>query len=174
LQAYLLTPVDPVWRYVSAHVAERLARLPFSAVIVVGFFIFYAPARFSPDLWNVSLAFVFCIFAFVLRFLLQYTLGLSVFWTERATAVEMLMFVVYMFLSGAVAPLDMFPAAARELVMWTPFPYLIWVPARLIVGGGAVDVPRALLVCVSWMLLLWVVNRVVWRAALKRNGAMGG
>lgn len=174
LSHFLTTPIDPAWRYVAFHLAERAARLPFSAGIVVAFFVLVAPARFTPEPLNVLLAFTFCVLAFTLRFLIQYTLGLSLFWTERATSMEMLMFVIYMFLSGAVAPLDVFPAGVRDVVLWTPFPYLIWVPARLLLGGDTIDVGRAFLVCGGWIAGLFVLNRVVWRRALKHHGAMGG
>lgn len=171
---FLTTPLDPAWRYIAMHVAERGARLPFSIAIVVAFFLLVTPARFVPDPTDIALATAFCVLAFVLRFLIQYTLGLTLFWTERATSIELLMFVVYMFLSGAVAPLDVFPPAVRDVLMWTPFPYLIWVPARLIIGSEGLDVVRAFFVCGAWIAVLFAVNRVVWRRALKHHGAMGG
>lgn len=174
LSQQLLAPIDPVWRHIAAHLAERLARLPFSIGLVALFFVIYPAAFFVPDLRDAALALAFCVVAFVLRFVLQHTLGLLSFWTERATSVEQLMFIVYMFLSGAIAPLDVFPPAVREAVMWTPFPYLIWVPARLIMPGpDVIDTSRAALVCGAWFVGLLVVNRVVWRRGLKRHSAMG-
>jgi ABC-2 type transport system permease protein len=173
LAHFLLAPLDPVWRYVALHVAERLARLPFSAMIVAAFFLLYRPAFFVPDAVHALEAAGFVVVAFALRFLIQYTFALLSFWTERATSVEQLVFIVYMFLSGAVAPLDVFPPAVKDAVMLTPFPYLIWVPARLIVGGTDIDVARAALVCGAWFLGLLVVNRLVWARGLKRFSAQG-
>ncbi len=173
LAHYLLTPIDPAWRYVASHVSERLARLPFSALIVVGFFVIYPPAFFVPGYKSALIAGAFCVVAFALRFMLQYTLALLSFWTERASNVESLMFIVYMFLSGAVAPLDVFPPAVKDIVMLTPFPYLIWVPARLVVGGADIDIPRAALVCGAWFIAIFVVNRIVWVRGLKRFSAQG-
>lgn len=179
LSHFLLAPLDPAWRYVASHVAERLARLPFSVLLVVLFFLLYPPAFFVPDVKQALLAVTFCVVAFTLRFLLQYTFALMSFWTERASSIESLVFIVYMFFSGAVAPLDFFPPAVKDLVMWTPFPYLIWVPARLILpssghaGAPEIDVARAALVCGAWMVVLFVVNRLVWARGLKRHSAQG-
>ena len=170
---FLLTPVDPLWRYVALHVAERLARIPFSVAIVVAFFLLYPPAFFVPDPLHALAAFAFMLAAFALRFAIQYTFALLSFWTERASSVESLVFIVYMFLSGAVAPLDVFPPAVKEVVMLTPFPYLIWVPARLIVGGADIDIARAAAVCGGWFVALVVINRVVWARGLKRFSAQG-
>ena len=173
LAHFLLTPIDPLWRYLALHVSERLARLPFSFGLVVLFFVLYPPAFFVPDPVHALQAVAFCFVAFALRFLIQYTFALLSFWTERASSVESLVFIVYMFLSGAVAPLDVFPPAVKDVVMLTPFPYMVWVPARLIVGGAAVDLEQACVVCGAWMVALVVINRIVWARGLKRFTAQG-
>ena len=173
LSQYLLQPVDPAWRYLAAHLSERVARLPFSGVIIALFFLVFPPARFVPHASDVLLAITFASLAFALRFVMQYTLALFALWTERASSLESLMFILYLVLSGAIAPLEVFPPELRELVMWTPFPYFIWVPAHLLIGGTDVDLVRATLVCLGWIAALVVVNRVVWRRGLKRHSSMG-
>lgn len=173
LSQYLLQPVDPAWRYLAAHLSERVARLPFSALIIAIFFLVFPPARFVPQVSDVLLAITFATLAFALRFVMQYTLALFALWTERAASLESLMFILYLVLSGAIAPLEVFPPEMRELVTWTPFPYFIWVPARLLIGGAGVDVTRATLVCLGWIGGLLVINRVVWRRGLKRHSSMG-
>jgi ABC-2 type transport system permease protein len=44
LSSQLLQPIDPVWRHVASHLAERLARLPFSIALIVLFFGLYPVA----------------------------------------------------------------------------------------------------------------------------------
>ncbi len=173
LSQFLLQPVDPAWRYIAAHLSERVARLPFSALIITIFFVAFPPARFVPDASDLVLALVFASLAFALRFALQYTLALFALWTERASSLEGLMFILYLVLSGAIAPLEVFPEALRAAVMWTPFPYFIWVPARLLSGGVDLDLVRAALVCLGWIAALVALNRVVWWRGLKRHSAMG-
>lgn len=172
---FLLAPLDPAWRYVASHVAERFARLPFSVGLVALFFALYPPAVFVPEPERALLAALFCVVAFVLRFLIQYTCALLSFWTERAASVESLVFIVYMFLSGAVAPLDFFPANVKAVVLLTPFPYLVWLPARLIVPASITDIDllRAALTCGAWLLSLLVLNRIVWFRGLRRHSAQG-
>ena len=173
LSQFLLQPIDPVWRYLAAHLSARVARLPFSALIIVLFFLIFPPARFVPNAVDVVLAVVFATLAFALRFALQYTLALFALWTERASSLESLMFILYLVLSGAIAPLEVFPPVVKDVVMWTPFPYFIWVPARLLIGGTEIDLVRATVVCVGWIAALVALNRVVCRRGLKRHSAMG-
>jgi ABC-2 type transport system permease protein len=134
LSPYLLQPVDPVWRHFFSHVAERFARLPFAFLLVGLFLWLYPDAAWWPSGWNLLLATVAIVLAFCLRFVIQYTFALMAFWTERATALEQFWFLLYTFLSGMVAPLALFPDAVRAVVLWTPFPYLIYFPASLLVN----------------------------------------
>jgi polar amino acid transport system permease protein len=46
-----------------------------------------------------------------------------------------LLYIPYLFLSGLVAPLEVFPPAVRAFALWTPFPYMIAFPAQLLSGN---------------------------------------
>lgn len=172
LSPLLLQPLDPVWHHVARHVSERFARLPFAIVLVGLFFALYPQAVWVPSLGNILLFGLAVLLAFTLRFLIQYTFALFAFWTERATAIENFWFLFYLFLSGMIAPLEMFPTSVRAVVLWTPFPYLIHFPAALLIGLP-VDVVRGFLVMLGWSLLFFVWNRWLWRQGLKQYSGMG-
>ncbi len=174
LAPQLLQPVDPVWRHIMSHVAERFARLPFSVALVALFFVIYPKAWFVPSPKTAALFVVLCGAAFCLRFALQYTIAMGCFWTERASSIEQLNFLLYMFLGGALIPLSEFPPEMREVVMLTPFPYMIGFPCQVVLGGVSdAEVVRALLIMSGWFAAAVIVNRVLWRAGLRRFSAMG-
>jgi ABC-2 type transport system permease protein len=172
LSPKLLQPIDPVWHHVAAHVAERFARLPFTILLILLFFVLYPQAAWLPSWQSLLLASLSITLAFILRFLIQYTFALCAFWTERATALEQFWFLFYLFLSGMVAPLDVFPESIRNILFWTPFPYLIYFPSSVLIG-----VPVALVqgfaVTLLWIVGLWILNRWLWRAGLKHYSGMG-
>ncbi len=172
LSPRLLQPIDPVWHHFTAHVAERFARLPFSLGLVLFFFVLYPDAFWLPSLGNFLLFVLIVIVAFSLRFVIQYTFAMFAFWMERATAIEQFWFLVYMFLSGLIAPLEVFPPAVREVVLWTPFPYLVHFPAALLIGLP-VDVGRGFLVMFAWGAIFFICNRWLWRRGLKHYSGMG-
>jgi ABC-2 type transport system permease protein len=172
LSPRLLQPIDPVWHHVAGHVAERFARLPFTLLLMALFFVLYPQAFWIPNFFNFGMAIAFTILAFVLRFLIQYTFAMFAFWTERATSIEQFWFLFYTFLSGMIAPLTVFPAEMREFLMWTPFPYLLYFPASLLVGLP-VHLGQGLGVVLVWCGFFWVVNRWLWRRGLKHYSGMG-
>ncbi|UZQ56063.1 ABC-2 family transporter protein [Trichothermofontia sichuanensis B231] len=168
----LLQPLDPVWHHVASHLAERLARVPFTLALLGLFFLLYPQAIWLPSGTNVLWFCLVISLAFILRFLIQYTFALFSFWIERAVAIEQFWFLIYLFLSGMIAPLDMFPPGVRAVVLWTPFPYLIYFPAALLVGMP-VDLQQGLIVFGIWGSLLFILNRWLWRQGLKHYSGMG-
>ncbi|NJK40645.1 MAG: multidrug ABC transporter permease [Acaryochloridaceae cyanobacterium SU_2_1] len=172
LSPRLLQPIDPVWHHVAGHLAERLARLPFTAALVGLCFLLYPQALWWPGFSRLILGGLATALAFILRFILQYTFAMFAFWIERATALEQLWLLFYLFLSGLIAPLDFFPEAVREIVLWTPFPYMIYFPASLLMGLPT-NLGHGFLIMGAWCLLGLVLNRWLWRRGLKHYSGMG-
>ncbi len=172
LSPRLLQPLDPGWHHFISHIVERLARLPFTVLLVVLFFALYPRAVWIPSPVQVGLGSLAVLLAFTLRFLMQYTLALLAFWVERISAAEQFHFLVYLFLSGVIAPLEVFPPLVREIVSWTPFPYLVHFPASLWVGIP-VERGRSFAVELAWIALFWLANRWLWRKGLQHYSGMG-
>lgn len=172
LSPKLLQPLDPVWHHVASHLSERVARVPFALILIALFFLLYPQAFWIPNLGQILLFTLAVSLAFILRFLIQYTFALFAFWTERANALENLWFLFFLFLSGMIAPLEVFPEPLQKIVLFTPFPYLIDFPASILVGLP-VDIGRGFLSIIGWISAFWGINRLLWRAGLKRYSGMG-
>lgn len=168
----LLQPLDPGWHHFISHFAERFARLPFAILLVGLFFWLYPQAVWVPSLSNSLLCLLTLGLAFILRFVTQYAFAMFAFWIERAYAIEQFWFLFYLFLSGLIAPLEVFPPVVREIVMWTPFPYLINFPASILIGLP-VNIGRGLLIMIDWIIIFWFLNRWLWRKGLKQYSGMG-
>ena len=94
------------------------------------------------------------------------------FWIERAVAIEQFWFLFYLFLSGMVAPLSMFPSFMAQLALWSPFPYLIYFPVAVLLG---LDTPllRGFGITLGWLIIFALLNRWLWRRGLRRYSGMG-
>jgi ABC-2 type transport system permease protein len=168
----LLQPIDPVWHHVFSHVSERLARTPFAILLIVLFFVLYPAAIWVPNIVNVGLFLLAIVLAFALNFLIQHTLALVAFWTERASSLQEFWFLFYLFLSGVIAPLDVFPPTVKTIALFTPFPYLVNFPASILVGLP-VNMVQGFLVMLAWGAGFVVLNRWLWRKGLKQYSGMG-
>jgi ABC-2 type transport system permease protein len=168
----LLQPLDPVWHHIARHWAEKMTRLPILAILTVLFFSLYPEAFWLPNPWHFLQGVIGIACSFTLYFLIQYTFALCAFWTERASALQDLWFLFYIFLSGVIAPLETFPDAVRQIVLLTPFPYGVYFPAAALVG---LPLPffRSLLIIGIWISVFALLNRWLWRQGLKQYSGMG-
>lgn len=172
LSPYLLQPLQPLWRYVAAHLAEQATRLPFVALIGALFFLLQPAAFALPSPGRLLLALPAIWMAFAIHFLLQSLIAILCFWSERAQALERLLFIPYLFLSGLVAPLAAFPPGVRQAAFLTPFPFLIGFPAQLL-AGLSVPIASSFAAMAGWIALLLPLTALAWRAGVRRYTAMG-
>ena len=85
LSPYLLQPLHPLWRYVAAHLAEQLTRLPFAAAIAAVFFVVNPGSFWLPTPGAFLLAWLATLLAFTISFLLQSLIAALCFWSEKAS-----------------------------------------------------------------------------------------
>jgi viologen exporter family transport system permease protein len=172
LSQQLLQPLNPVWRFLASHVTERVVRLPLVGVIVGLCFLIYPEAFWVPDASHALGALALIMFAFLVRFVMQYMMAMLAFWSERASAIEDLWYVLHLFLSGLIAPLEVYPPSVRAVAELTPFPYLIYYPAALLTGRS-VPVAKAAIVLAVWGLAALVIQRKLWKKGIASYTAMG-
>lgn len=172
LSLRLLQPIDPVWHHVARHLTEKIARLPIIAVLSGLFSVLYPEAAWIPSLSQIFLGAMAIALAFILRFAIQYTFAMLAFWTERASAIQQFWGLFYIFLSGAIAPLEVFPDTVRQILEWTPFPYMMHFPAILLMGLP-VNFGSSILIMIGWTIVFIVLNRWLWRKGLKQYSGMG-
>tara|TARA_Y100001968_G_scaffold194472_1_gene178393 strand:- start:216 stop:1013 length:798 start_codon:yes stop_codon:yes gene_type:complete len=172
LSPYLLQPLHPLWRYFSAHIAEQVTRLPFAILICSVFFMLNPYSFWVPSIFKFLLGWLSTFLAFSIAFLLQSLIASFCFWSEKASALERLIFIPYLFFSGLLAPLSAFPSSVLQFAYWTPFPYLINFPAKILCGLP-VDLLQGLLIQICWIILLLPLVLIFWRAGVRHYTAMG-
>jgi ABC-2 type transport system permease protein len=83
----------------------------------------------------------------------------------------MLVFPVLWLVSGFVIPVDFFPGPLRALVDWSPLIPLLMAPVRVATGRSA---GQAVAGQVAWVVVLWLVGRLVLAVASRRLVVHGG
>jgi ABC-2 type transport system permease protein len=169
----LLKPVHPIHSDIADNVSSKLITLPFMLLIAVGLALIFHPV-FSPVLWAIA-AFIPVLFlAFLLRFLLEWTVAQAAFWTTRVSAINQMYFVLVLFLSGQIAPLALFPRPIQILATLLPFRYMIGFPVELVLGRlTLVEMLTGLAAQVVWLVIGFLLIRIVWRAGVRIYSAVG-
>jgi len=146
---------------------------PMMLALAVGLgFIFRPTIHLVP--WAMAAFIPAVALAFVLRFLIEWTLALAAFWTTRVSALNQAYFVALLFLSGQVAPLALFPGFVQAIGTALPFRWMIAFPVELLLGS--LTPAQALIgfaAQAAWIAVGLVFMRIAWRAGVRQYSAVG-
>lgn len=174
LSAWLLRPLHPIHRDITDNISYKMLTgvvlVPTVAVLVW----IFKPA-FALSLWSTVAALPALLLAFALRFVLEWTLAMAAFWTTRISAVNGLYYVAFLFFSGRLAPLALFPAAVVSLSLLLPFRWTLAFPIELFLGRlSGREALAGFGAQLLWLLVALLLQRFVWRRALRHFAAVGG
>jgi len=175
LSADLLRPVHPIF---TSTLINNLAfkALTFAALIPIWIVLVLL---FQPDFSAVTPAsLLLSVPAIILGFGISFLLGATVtslaFWTTRVYSFSDLMYMVTLLFSGQFVPLQLMPPLIQQIALLLPFQYTRYFPVQVILNGVPPDaVARGFVMAAVWLVLLFGLFVVVWRAGLKRFSAVG-
>ncbi len=172
LSPYLLQPIHPFWRYFFSHIAEQLSRLPIVAIMLIPLFIYFGDSFIVPNFYGLCLSILSILMAFLLRFLLHWNFAILCFWNERVSALERLLLIPYIFLSGLVAPIETFPPYIAKLAYLTPFPCFISYPAKLL-SGQSFGIHTYIFSFCTWVFIFFFASSLMWKKGIRKYSGMG-
>jgi ABC-2 type transport system permease protein len=178
LKKYLLQPVDLIGYLVSYRVAHKVSYIVASFLpYALLFFLcrsFFA-GKVPTDLTTWLAYLVSLVFAFLVGFFFEVSVGMVGFWFLEVTSLLYIVMTLNFFVSGHMLPLDLLPDPWATLLKWLPFQYMAYFPAVVFLGKihGA-ELVRALAVEMGWIVAFVVLSRWLYRRGLKRYSAFGG
>ena len=110
----------------------------------------------------------------LLNFLWGAMIGLLAFWTEDVTGFYFVFDRIKWLMGGFLMPVTLFPTWLQDIVAWTPFPLMIYEPARMAIDFSWerwIDVSSRQL---GLLLLLTLVAWGIYRAGVRRLDVNGG
>ena len=176
ISQFLLKPIN--------YLAYRLClffsgRVIFTAVSIVpvGVFIFCWRRYFvAPD---GGAAFGFFLLSTLLTGLLQFftsiTMALLAFWLVEVSTLIFMLFAFEYIAGGHLFPLNILPPLLAKFLNYTPFPYQLYFPVGIYLGqikGAALR--QGLIIQAAWVLIFYVLARVVWNRGIRKYSAVGG
>ncbi len=101
--------------------------------------------------------------------------GLIAFWSDNALGYDTVIYQLYIMLGGVVIPVELFPQAVQNVLAWTPFPYVLDFPVRVMIGRiSGIDVLAGFGIQLFWVVALGALFAWGWGKALKRySGGRG-
>jgi ABC-2 type transport system permease protein len=114
--------------------------------------------------------------AFIISFNFDYVVGLTAFYTESIWGISTTKEILISVLSGALLPLQFFPAAIQQILHWLPFQAIYFTPLMMVTKpdqGLEVFLPM-LGVQIVWAVVTYVFSRLLYNQAIKVLRVAGG
>jgi ABC-2 type transport system permease protein len=176
LNRYLIKPINYLWYQVMYRLAHKLvfwyvALFTFPPI----FFLMRQYFSHRPTLWEWVAFVCSLVIAFAIGILFCSIIGMLAFWFLEISTFLFVVMMLEFFLSGHLIPLNILPAWLQPFLTWSPFGYEGYWPCVILMGKVPQnDLPGLLAVGVGWVLIFYVISRVVWKMGLKRYSAVGG
>lgn len=173
LAGHLLRPIHPIHNDITVNISYKVLTSVIMIPTVILMVVVFQPA-IQFHWWSFLAFFPALALAFALRFSLEWTLAMAAFWTTRVSAINQMYYVVFLFFSGRLAPLELFPSIVQLAANILPFRWALAFPVDLLLGKLT---PQEALIGFG-MQALWIAAavtllRVVWSAGVKQFSAVG-
>lgn len=175
LTNFLLRPINYLgycWARVSAsRVLSAIGGLGAMVILLLAFPNISLATPSSATTWLMTI--LLFIGSLVIMQLIDFIAGLLSFWTDRAYGPRFLTLILLQFCSGAFIPLNTLPSSIQRVLQLTPFPSLVFAPARTWIEGITPYTIQALQTQVLWICILSGIVFMMWQRGLKSYAAYG-
>ena len=115
------------------------------------------------------------VFSFVINFFISFICALLCFWTENYFGITKSKQVIVNFFSGALIPLTMMPGVLQKIAYALPFQGIVFIPSSIFMESTVGrDAMYLILSQIVWCIVLYIVQVILWRCAIKKVVINGG
>lgn len=175
LSNFLLRPINYFLYKASQDVADKAMNI-FFAIFEIGiiFLVLAPPIFIQTDLLTLTFFLIAVVLGVVLYFLTSFLLGIIGFWSPEIWGPRFIFFILSEFLAGGLFPLDILPKQVFFLLTLLPFPYLLYFPLKIYLGGlSAIHIVGGITISLFWIIVMYYITRVVWQRGLAIYESVG-
>jgi ABC-2 type transport system permease protein len=170
----LVKPIGLKYTLFFDNIGSNLFKVFTMLPVLIGFsaiFGFILPT--NPLLWFYLIISV--INGIMILFYYRYILGLLSFWLIRNPFVQWYFGKVEAVFSGSIIPIWFYPVWLASVTKYMPFRYFIFEPVSIFLGKTpSTEVWRVLLMQFLWMIIFYVIERLLWNRAYRKLIVQGG
>lgn len=163
---YLLKPVSFFKFILTKDLADKAINAFFSIIETFIIIKLFSVSLVPPS--NLPIFLIFFINGVFISFFINLMLSLIGFWTTETWAPRFIFIVLVFFLSGNYFPLDILPKPIFYLLSLTPFPYLFYLPTKILISSGAIEqwsnglIYQQLFLSFFWLFAAWRLCLYMW------------
>lgn len=173
LSPLLVRPVHPIHRQIANNLTFKLLNLVVIVPVVIALTLIFRP-NFTVTATTALLFVPALILAMTLRFAIEWTISTLGFWLTRISSIAQLYMILFIFLAGYAAPLQLLPGPAQTVAEWLPFYRMLGFPVDVLLGRLPQDqLVSGFAAQIAWVAIMLVLLNVAWARGVRKYGAVG-
>jgi ABC-2 type transport system permease protein len=118
--------------------------------------------------------FAMVLLAFITELFISFLVGLIAFWTDEIDGIFDSIIKLRTIFAGAYFPINILPLFFVKLSYALPFAYSFFVPTQLYLNKiSLLDGLRGIFIQIAWIVMLYLIIKLVWRCGLKKYESVG-
>lgn len=176
ISKYLIKPINYMGYNFMKAVPKNLLFIVFGGIplIILGFFLRgYLTIKIS--VLNISCFVLALVIGYLINFLLNYLLSILAFFFSEVNSMFVAIDVLKGIITGKLFPISIVPKMLYNFLMITPFQFTAYLPTVILLDKLSVnEVYKNLIIGTLWVILLFVLSKVMWKKGLRKYSAFGG
>lgn len=167
----LLKPVSFFSYHFVREVADKLVNL-FFALFEITFLIWLFKLNIVPP-ENIALFLVVFLNGILISYFINLSLSFLGFWTTEIWPMRFIFTILLFFVAGNYFPLDILPQPIYSLILATPFPYMFYLPTKILISHSTIQPYNYVAFSYLWLFLSYLLARFIWKSGIKNFSFWG-
>lgn len=164
----LLKPVPIIKVLLTKEAADKFINIALSVVEMALIIFLLKPAiSLQTDSFVIGISLLSLLIGICIAFFISFSVSMVAFWTAEVWAPRFIYFILVFMLAGNYFPLDIMPKPIYELLLLTPFPYFIFIPAKIAIHGFDGNTVRIFVYSIVWLILSYILTVRLWQKGMR-------
>lgn len=173
LSPLLVRPIHPIHRQIANNLTFKLLNLAVIVPVMIALSLIFHP-NFTITATTALLFIPALLLAMTLRFAMEFTVASLSFWLTRLTSVAQLYMILFIFLAGFAAPIQLLPGPIQTVAAWLPFYRMLGFPVDVLLGRLThQQLVTGFVAQIAWVAITLTLLNVTWARGVRKYSAVG-
>lgn len=170
----LLKPWNFFGYLLTKEIADKAINISFAVIEITVLILLLKPQIAPPpSLLAILLMVIHVGIGLAISFFLSFCISLFAFWSAEIWAPRFIYFILVFVLAGNYFPLDILPKPFYNALLFTPFPYFIFIPAQIYIKGLEHYNYLYLMIGLLWVTIAYLFAKWLWQKGVKQYSFYG-
>jgi ABC-2 type transport system permease protein len=171
---HLLKPISFFSYVITKEIADKTINVTCALIEISLLIMLLQPnITIQTDLATIFVGIVFLMIGIAISFFISFCTSMIAFWTAEIWAPRFIYLILVFVLAGNYFPLDILPQPLYNVLLFTPFPYFMFLPAHIFIKGATSGLILPFIIGTSWACITFIIARILWKKGMKEYSFYG-